>query len=155
MVVDDSYKFCIDSFREKSVIFKFRAYLFNVQSLYIVDKDNTMRISHRYTSDIIFSVVDSNFFVDNLIFAVYCYGNIFGIEFCLTHIDTQTDNFTIFFIDFQGLDTAESLYCYGFLVGIDNVMVIQEFAYTADTVTAHFTLRTVQIEHTHFSVRYI
>lgn len=46
MVIENCYKFCIHSFREKLIVFKLRSYGFDVKIINIVHKYYAVRVTH-------------------------------------------------------------------------------------------------------------
>ena len=132
------------------MIFEFRTEFFDVKVFQLIHVYNRMRISHRDSSDMVSFAIHMQRFIDYLFFGRNN-RNLSGSQNRCAHIDFYEGNLTIFAE--SKIKIFDSAFCgNGNTCLIDNAVVVGIFCDTADAVSAHGALRTVQIIHIHFAV---
>ena len=150
MAIDDLYKFGIDAIREINMIFEFRTELFDIKVFQVIHVYDCMWVSHRDSSDTVSLTIHIQRFIDYLFFG-RDNRNLSGSQDRCAHIDFYKSNLAI--LAEGQIQIFDSALCgNGNACLIDNAVVVGIFCNTANAVSAHGALRTVQIVHIHFAV---
>ena len=143
-------KFCINPVREAFVIFKGGADFLKLQLLRgIIEKNHRMGISHGNAGDIVLFSLNLKGFIDDL-FLLGNNGVLLRLKNGRSHVYPNFRNLSVFQSQMKILDTCLRLHCDIRLV--HNAVIIGVFCHTTDAISAHSSLRTVQVIHIHRAV---
>ncbi len=134
------------------MIFKCGSRLFKIETVNAGCKDNTVWVSHRNGGNIVHFAVYFYWSVDKRI-AVSFHGNVRRFCHRLSHIHFNGFHKTVLNKKLQIFYPAFGFKTYFGLVG--KTVVIDVFADTAGAVSAHHSLGTVGIKHSHAEIRLV
>jgi len=153
VAVNDFDEFCVDTVREINVVFEFRTDLFDFEIVNVIHIYDRMWISHGNTCDTVSSTIYIQRFVDDLFLA----GNDRNLVCCQnrgSHIYFNEGNFAVIpKCQIQILDTAFG--CNRDAGLVDDAVIISILGNTSDSISAHSTLRAVEIVHIHLTVCHV
>ena len=135
------------------MIFEFWSNLFDIQIFQIIHIYDRMWISHRNSSDVVSSSINIQWLIDYLLFCGN-HRNLSGSQNWCAHVNLNKSNFSIITqSQVQIFNTALS--SNRNIRFIYNAVIVGIFCHTANSVSAHGTLRAVQVIHIHFTVCHI
>ncbi|MPM93427.1 hypothetical protein SDC9_140564 [bioreactor metagenome] len=108
-----------------------------------------MWISHRNTSDFIWTLTNKHASVDNRS-TIQTDRYFFRIQYCFAHVDLDFFGDTVFNEKFYRFDSTQ---CFnGHYFFLNDAVVVQIFGNASDCIATHLAFTAVNIEHSHFCI---
>ena len=149
MVVEDFNEFGIHSFREKRIGLKRAADLIHVETVEMLEHYHAMRVAHIYARNVVFDAVYGVFLTD---YPAFCLsGYLFCVKFGRAHIYGDISRLSLFGLDAYLFKARYRLN--GEFAFTDDIVIVKIFRYASYAVARHFAFGTVEVEHSHLSVR--